>query len=225
MKWVSAAKEIGSNTPKDGKKITCKKESSSSSSELRTHRSLHHHHHHHHLLLPLRHSHSFITHSSPPSSGKTKKKLPRQLVKTRFEEEDKEECASPPPPPPRPPFDLDLAVLLAGFAFEAYNTPKANVGLCERNAGDYETIFLAKGQVIHMWSCVLEIVKLRARPYGGDFYLDSTNPLLLLFLLTMWERKFPALNFMLEFLHWKNFHFPLFLQLQFNHVFLLKREI
>ncbi len=127
MKWVSAAKEIGSNTPKHGKKITCKKESSSSS-ELRTHRSLHHHHHH--LLLPLRHSHSFITHSSPSSSGKTKKKLPRQLVKTRFEEEDKEECASPPPSPPppppplRPPFDLDLAVLLAGFAFEAYNTPK-----------------------------------------------------------------------------------------------------
>jgi hypothetical protein len=121
-KWVSAANEIGSNTPKDGKKITCKKESSSSS-ELRTRRSLHHHH----LLLPLRHSHSFITHSSS-SSSKTKKKLPRQLVKTRFEEEDKEECASPPasppPPPPRPPFDLDLAVLLAGFAFEAYNTPK-----------------------------------------------------------------------------------------------------
>jgi hypothetical protein len=154
MKWVSASKEIGSNTPKDGKKITCKKESSSSA-ELRTHRSLHHHLH---LLLPLRHSHSFITHSSSSSSGKTKKKLPRQLVKTRFEVEDKEECASPPPspppppppPPPRPPFDLDLAVLLAGFAFEAYNTPKAKVGLCERNAGDYETIFLAKGQVIHM---------------------------------------------------------------------------
>lgn len=148
-KWVSAANEIGSNTPKDGKKITCKKESSSSS-ELRTRRSLHHHH----LLLPLRHSHSFITHSSSSSSSKTKKKLPRQLVKTRFEEEDKEECASPPasppPPPPRPPFDLDLAVLLAGFAFEAYNTPKAKVGLCECNAGDCETIYLAKGQVIHM---------------------------------------------------------------------------
>ncbi len=88
-----------------------------------------------------------------------------------------------------------------------------------------EMLVIRRGQVIHMWSCVSEIVKLRARPYGGDFYLDSTNPLLLLFLLTMWERKFPALNFMLEFLHWKNFHFPLFLQLQFNHVFLLKREI
>ncbi|CAK9216366.1 unnamed protein product [Sphagnum troendelagicum] len=168
MKWVSAAKEIGSNTPKHGKKITCKKESSSSS-ELRTHRSLHHHHHH--LLLPLRHSHSFITHSSPSSSGKTKKKLPRQLVKTRFEEEDKEECASPPPSPPppppplRPPFDLDLAVLLAGFAFEAYNTPKANVGLCERNAGDYETIFLAKQFVREIYDGQL-FVKLK----GGSHF-------------------------------------------------------
>ncbi|CAM6042657.1 unnamed protein product [Sphagnum compactum] len=165
MKWVSAAKEIGSNTPKDGKKITCKKESSSSS-ELRTHRSLHHHH----LLLPLRHSHSFITHSSSSSSssGKTKKKLPRQLVKTRFEEEDKEECASPtpsPPPPPRPPFDLDLAVLLAGFAFEAYNTPKAKVGLYECNAGDCETIYLAKQFVREIYDGQL-FVKLK----GGSHF-------------------------------------------------------
>ncbi|KAG0615812.1 hypothetical protein M758_5G068700 [Ceratodon purpureus] len=43
----------------------------------------------------------------------------------------------------RPPFDLDLAVVLAGFAFEAYNTPPENVGVQERDAGDCETNYLA----------------------------------------------------------------------------------
>ncbi|XP_024398281.1 uncharacterized protein [Physcomitrium patens] len=44
----------------------------------------------------------------------------------------------------RPPFNLDLAVVLAGFAFEAYNTPAENVGVQEKDAGDCETTFLAQ---------------------------------------------------------------------------------
>ncbi|KAL3695407.1 hypothetical protein R1sor_009483 [Riccia sorocarpa] len=44
----------------------------------------------------------------------------------------------------RPPFNLDLAVLLAGFAFESYNTPEKDEGIKEMDTMECETTYLAK---------------------------------------------------------------------------------
>ncbi|KAK1266772.1 hypothetical protein QJS04_geneDACA000058 [Acorus gramineus] len=44
----------------------------------------------------------------------------------------------------RPPFDLNLAVLLAGFAFEAYSSPPKDVGTREVDAADCQTVFLSE---------------------------------------------------------------------------------
>nr|DAD20117.1 TPA_asm: hypothetical protein HUJ06_021580 [Nelumbo nucifera] len=43
----------------------------------------------------------------------------------------------------RPPFDINLAVVLAGFAFEAYTTPPENVGKREVDAANCQTVFLS----------------------------------------------------------------------------------
>ncbi|KAL6903678.1 hypothetical protein ACP4OV_004491 [Aristida adscensionis] len=45
--------------------------------------------------------------------------------------------------PARPPFDLNLAVVLAGFAFEAYTSPPADAGWRETDAADCQTVFLS----------------------------------------------------------------------------------
>ncbi|KXG26688.1 uncharacterized protein LOC8075917 isoform X1 [Sorghum bicolor] len=45
--------------------------------------------------------------------------------------------------PRRPPFDINLAVVLAGFAFEAYTSPPADVGWRETDAADCQTVFLS----------------------------------------------------------------------------------
>ncbi|XP_077226967.1 putative triglyceride lipase isoform X2 [Tasmannia lanceolata] len=44
----------------------------------------------------------------------------------------------------RPPFDLNLAVVLAGFAFEAYSTPPEDVGRREIDAAECQTVFLSE---------------------------------------------------------------------------------
>ncbi|XP_073136293.1 uncharacterized protein [Henckelia pumila] len=44
----------------------------------------------------------------------------------------------------RPPFDINLAVILAGFAFEAYATPSENVGKRETDAANCQTVFLSE---------------------------------------------------------------------------------
>ncbi|CAL9154585.1 unnamed protein product [Musa hybrid cultivar] len=44
----------------------------------------------------------------------------------------------------RPPFDLNLAVVLAGFAFEAYTSPPKDVGWREIDAADCQTVFLSE---------------------------------------------------------------------------------
>ncbi|KAG9446803.1 hypothetical protein H6P81_012931 [Aristolochia fimbriata] len=44
----------------------------------------------------------------------------------------------------RPPFDLNLAVVLAGFAFEAYTTPPDNVGKREVDGAGCQTVFLSE---------------------------------------------------------------------------------
>ncbi|XP_065862927.1 uncharacterized protein [Euphorbia lathyris] len=42
----------------------------------------------------------------------------------------------------RPPFDINLAVVLAGFAFEAYTSPPAKVGRSEIDAAGCKTVYL-----------------------------------------------------------------------------------
>ncbi|KAJ4759725.1 alpha/beta-Hydrolases superfamily protein [Rhynchospora pubera] len=44
----------------------------------------------------------------------------------------------------RPPFDINLAVVLAGFAFEAYNSPPENIGWRELDTVDCQTVFLSE---------------------------------------------------------------------------------
>ncbi|RHN78706.1 putative triacylglycerol lipase [Medicago truncatula] len=44
----------------------------------------------------------------------------------------------------RPPFDINLAVILAGFAFEAYTTPPENLGRREVDAAGTKTIYLSE---------------------------------------------------------------------------------
>ncbi|KAL5542467.1 hypothetical protein UlMin_010177 [Ulmus minor] len=47
----------------------------------------------------------------------------------------------------RPPFDINLAVILAGFAFEAYTSPPKNVGRREVDAADCQTVYLSESFV------------------------------------------------------------------------------
>ncbi|KAF7009949.1 hypothetical protein CFC21_024431 [Triticum aestivum] len=44
---------------------------------------------------------------------------------------------------PHPQFDLNLAVVLAGFAFEAYSTPPADAGWRETDTAECQTVFLS----------------------------------------------------------------------------------
>ncbi|KAK7393270.1 hypothetical protein VNO78_21821 [Psophocarpus tetragonolobus] len=44
----------------------------------------------------------------------------------------------------RPPFDINLAVILAGFAFEAYTTPPENMGRREVDAAGCKTVYLSE---------------------------------------------------------------------------------
>ncbi|WJX10837.1 hypothetical protein P8452_01514 [Trifolium repens] len=44
----------------------------------------------------------------------------------------------------RPPFDINLAVILAGFAFEAYTTPPENLGRREADAAGSKTVYLSE---------------------------------------------------------------------------------
>ncbi|CAK9166988.1 unnamed protein product [Ilex paraguariensis] len=47
----------------------------------------------------------------------------------------------------RPSFDINLAVILAGFAFEAYTTPPENLGKREVDAANCKTVFLSESFV------------------------------------------------------------------------------
>ncbi|KAE8076164.1 hypothetical protein FH972_014829 [Carpinus fangiana] len=44
----------------------------------------------------------------------------------------------------RPPFDINLAVIFAGFAFEAYTSPPEHVGRFEVDAADCKTVYLSE---------------------------------------------------------------------------------
>ncbi|KAL3828324.1 hypothetical protein ACJIZ3_017126 [Penstemon smallii] len=65
----------------------------------------------------------------------------------------------------RPPFDINLAVILAGFAFEAYTTPPEKVGKREMDAADCQTVFLSESFVGEIYDGQL-FVKLKK---GLDF--------------------------------------------------------
>ncbi|XP_034684905.1 uncharacterized protein LOC117913903 isoform X1 [Vitis riparia] len=65
----------------------------------------------------------------------------------------------------RPPFDINLAVVLAGFAFEAYTSPPENVGRREVDAADCTTVFLSESFVRELYDGQL-VIKLKK---GLDF--------------------------------------------------------
>ncbi|MED6148781.1 hypothetical protein PIB30_056136 [Stylosanthes scabra] len=52
----------------------------------------------------------------------------------------------------RPPFDINLAVILAGFAFEAYATPPENIGRREVDAAGCKTVYLSELVHLEMFS-------------------------------------------------------------------------
>ncbi|KAL3329197.1 hypothetical protein AABB24_036344, partial [Solanum stoloniferum] len=60
----------------------------------------------------------------------------------------------------RPLFDINLAVILAGFAFEAYTSPPDNVGKLEVDAANCKTIFLSESFVREIYDGQL-FVKLK----------------------------------------------------------------
>ncbi|KAF8704159.1 hypothetical protein HU200_031654 [Digitaria exilis] len=68
--------------------------------------------------------------------------------------------------PRRPPFDLNLAVVLAGFAFEAYSSPPADVGWREADAADCQTVFLSDVflREVHDGQLVVKLKKGRNLP-------------------------------------------------------------
>ncbi|XP_013636274.1 PREDICTED: uncharacterized protein LOC106342041 isoform X1 [Brassica oleracea var. oleracea] len=67
--------------------------------------------------------------------------------------------------PERPPFDINLAVILAGFAFESYATPPENIGKREVNAAGCKTLFLSESFVRQVYDGQL-FIKLKR---GFDF--------------------------------------------------------
>ncbi|XP_022761964.1 uncharacterized protein LOC111307901 isoform X2 [Durio zibethinus] len=64
----------------------------------------------------------------------------------------------------RPPFDINLAVILAGFAFEAYTSPE-NIGRREIDAADCKTVYLSESFVREIYDGQL-FIKLKK---GFDF--------------------------------------------------------
>ncbi|KAD4384133.1 hypothetical protein E3N88_24301 [Mikania micrantha] len=79
----------------------------------------------------------------------------------------------------RPPFDINLAVILAGFAFEAYTTPVENIGKTEVDAAGCQTLFISEYAII-IFLCVLScslVIKLRFRRsflreiYDGQLFI------------------------------------------------------
>ncbi|KAK4769300.1 hypothetical protein SAY86_027450 [Trapa natans] len=60
----------------------------------------------------------------------------------------------------RPPFDVNLAVILAGFSFEAYTSPPDNIGRREVDAAGCKTVYLSESFVREIYDGQL-FVKLR----------------------------------------------------------------
>ncbi|XP_031397109.1 uncharacterized protein LOC116208046 isoform X1 [Punica granatum] len=60
----------------------------------------------------------------------------------------------------RPPFDINLAVILAGFSFEAYTTPPENIGRHEGDAAGCKTVYLSESFVREIYDGQL-LIKLK----------------------------------------------------------------
>ncbi|KAK9146329.1 hypothetical protein Sjap_006232 [Stephania japonica] len=57
-------------------------------------------------------------------------------------------------------FDINLAVVLAGFAFEAYTSPPENMGRCEVDAANCQTVFLSESFLREVYDGLL-LIKLK----------------------------------------------------------------
>ncbi|KAB2092437.1 hypothetical protein ERO13_A02G025500v2 [Gossypium hirsutum] len=85
-------------------------------------------------------------------------KMDAEIEKVSSEQKEEEEEE-------RPPFDINLAVILAGFAFEAYTTPPENIGRREIDAADCKTVYLSGSFVREIYDGQL-FIKLKK---GFDF--------------------------------------------------------
>ncbi|KAL9408512.1 hypothetical protein AB3S75_046976 [Citrus x aurantiifolia] len=70
----------------------------------------------------------------------------------------------------RPPFDINLAVILAGFAFEAYTTPSESVGRKEVDAAGCKIVYLSESFVREIYDGQL-FIKLKK-----GFHLPAMDP-------------------------------------------------
>ncbi|WCJ24161.1 triglyceride lipase triglyceride lipase [Euphorbia peplus] len=101
----------------------------------------------------------------------------------------------------RPPFDINLAVVLAGFAFEAYTTPPAKVGRSEIDAAGCKTIYLLETFVREIYDGQL-FVKLKKGldlpamdPWGtSDPYVVMQLDGQVVKSKTKWGKKEPTWN-------------------------------
>ncbi|KAL5851667.1 hypothetical protein ACOSQ3_006785 [Xanthoceras sorbifolium] len=101
----------------------------------------------------------------------------------------------------RPPFDINLAVILAGFAFEAYTSPPENVGRYEVDAAGCKTVFLSESFVREIYDGQLFIklkkgIKLPAMdPWGtSDPYVVMELDGQLVKSKVKWGTKEPTWN-------------------------------
>lgn len=100
-----------------------------------------------------------------------------------------------------PRFDINLAVILAGFAFEAYSTPPDNVGKLEVDAANCKTLFLSQSFIREIYDGQL-FVKLKKGlnlpamdPWGtSDPYVVLQLDSQVLKSTTKWGSKEPTWN-------------------------------
>ncbi|CAM6123105.1 unnamed protein product [Calypogeia fissa] len=101
----------------------------------------------------------------------------------------------------RPPFDLDLAVLLAGFAFESYNTPAKNVGVLETDGRDCETTYLSREFIRSIYDGQLFVNLQKGAHFPGLDLWGTSDPYVVLRIgdcsvrsRTIWANKDPFWN-------------------------------
>ncbi|CAI9117970.1 OLC1v1019464C1 [Oldenlandia corymbosa var. corymbosa] len=143
-------------------------------------------------FLDLRHSRSIPVNGSFPLCRVSKESAELEPIVTEEERRNEHE---------RPPFDINLAVILAGFAFEAYTTPPEDVGKREVDAAGCQTVFLSESFVREIYDGQLFIklkkgLNLPAMDLWGTsdpyvvFQLDSQ----VLKSKTKWGTKEPTWN-------------------------------
>ncbi|XP_022722826.1 uncharacterized protein LOC111279985 isoform X2 [Durio zibethinus] len=111
----------------------------------------------------------------------------------KFLSEDKEE--------ERPPFDINLAVILAGFAFEAYTSPPENIGRREIDVADCKTVYLSEPFVREIYDGQLFIKLKRGFHFPAMDPWGTSDPYVVMQLdgqvvksKTKWGTKEPTWN-------------------------------